>query len=96
MTCEIKDARICRKCSLVTVDQVCDLCGKRTAPHPDSASPDAAQYCVDCAGEFAASEIVVRTWKDDPYQQLDDGTLITVCLNCEAARKAEFDEECST
>jgi len=89
MTCEIKDARLCRKCDVVTADQHCDLCGKRTAPHPESGSPDSVQYCIDCGEEFTAAEVIVRTFKDDPYCQCEDGDLITVCRKCEAFRIEE-------
>jgi len=89
MTCEIKDARLCRKCSVVTAEKECDLCGKRTMPHPESASPDAAQYCLDCGEEFTAAEVIVRTFRDDPYCQCEDGELITVCRECEQFRIQE-------
>lgn len=89
MTCEIKDARLCRNCSVVTVDQQCDLCAKRTVPHPESASPDQVQYCCDCGGEFTADDVIVRTFKDDPYCQCEDGMLITVCRKCEVLRIKE-------
>jgi len=92
MTCTIENARLCRSCDLVTADAKCDLCEKRTVPHPESASPDQAQYCVACGEECTAAEVIVRTFKDDPYCQLEDGGLITVCLTCEKVRIEEEGE----
>ena len=92
MTCEITDARICHVCKLVTADDHCPLCGRQTRQHKDAKQPDPIQYCGDCGGEFTASEVVVKTWNDDPYEQTEDGMLITVCRWCQAKVIEETDE----
>lgn len=88
--CEISEARLCRECSLVTTDPECPLCGVRTVRHPEGKRPRKVQYCCQCTDEFNLSDVVVRTWNDDPYDQVDDGMLITVCRTCEAELKAEL------
>ena len=89
MCCKIEDARLCKECHLVTVNENCDLCGKITVRHPES--DDVHQhYCLDCAEEITREQAVVRTWKDDAYGQLECGMLITVCEACEHARVAEI------
>jgi hypothetical protein len=90
MCCRIDQARLCQECRLVTVDEKCDLCGKATSRHPESDAVQEQYYCLDCAEEITREQAIVRTWKDDAYQQLEDGMLITVCEACEHARVAEI------
>lgn len=90
MCCKIDDARLCEECMLVTVDKECDLCEAKTIRHPEADELDRQQYCVDCAGEITREEAIVRTWKDDPFEQCEDGMLITVCQGCEQIRQDEL------
>lgn len=75
----IKDARICRDCTnLITADLTCPLCDEPTEPHPDREKPEG--YCQECAeGPFKADKLRVVTWNENPYAQMDDGDLNTVC-----------------
>ena len=92
MVSAVTDARICHHCKLVTVDQSCDLCGRKTRVHREAKKPEPVQYCVDCGGEFTPSEVVVLTFRDDPYLQCEDGMLITICQPCGQKRREESDE----
>lgn len=90
MCCKIDNAKLCQECCLVTVDDECDLCEAATIRHPEADEIDRQQYCIDCAEEISRDQAIVRTWKDDPYEQCDDGMLITVCRRCEDIRQAEL------
>jgi hypothetical protein len=93
MTCSIENARLCSDCNLVTVDEECDLCGAATVRHPEADEVDRDQYCVDCGEQITRDAAIVRTWRDDPYLQCEDGMLITVCGECQRRHIEEMTED---
>lgn len=81
MSYKISEARICRSCSnLVTGDLRCPLCDKPTAAHPDQ--KDIEGYCQHCTDKFAAQDLTVVTWDEDPYWQDEEGDLHLICEGC--------------
>jgi len=89
---KMKDCRLCQECSLVTVAAVCPLCDAKTIKHPEANNGACTRYCGDCAEEFPLSGVVVVTWDDDPFSQIDDGSLLTICRECSDEREEEFRE----
>ncbi len=86
---ECSEARICTECNIVVSDLNCPLCDHATIQHPERNDDS---YCCECAGPFTNRDLVVLSWKDDPYMQCDDGMLITICRPCETKRELEYAE----
>lgn len=85
-------ARICdgtfHSRPIVTVEAICTHCGAETSEHPEAKDED--HYCVECGdGPFPTEQCHVVTDEEDPYIQIDDGDLITVCLSCKAKRDSQ-------
>ena len=81
--CKIKEARFCPSCEIVTERDVCPCCDtEATVPHPEVGTDD-QHYCTDCANPFPDTEVRVKTWSYNPYDQCEGG-LVFVCRGCVA------------
>lgn len=70
----------------------CPLCDAKTVKHPELRRLRAIEYCCECVYGFDPAALVVSTWHDDPYEQMEDGDLVTICRACDKARAEEYAE----